>query len=199
MSTFRRTVCVVAAAGLLAVGGAAALGSARTPVEPSEMRRLLKDAGDAYERGDVDAARALLRSAQSSASPEGFHRHLADAGDAFDAKSNRRARSALKSATWLVEPYFWFVLGFVAQILFSARFIVQWVASERKGESYFPMSFWYFSLFGSCLLLVYAVWREDPVFILGQSFNSVVYVRNLMLIFRQQARERAAAGQGASQ
>ncbi|MFP4058684.1 MAG: lipid-A-disaccharide synthase N-terminal domain-containing protein [Candidatus Brocadiia bacterium] len=94
----------------------------------------------------------------------------------------------------------WFALGFAAQLLFSARFVVQWVASERRRRSYFPMAFWYLSLSGSALLLAYSIWRQDPVFILGQSFNSIIYVRNLMLIFRhrgeQAGRPPAPAGTG---
>ncbi|HUT32353.1 MAG TPA: lipid-A-disaccharide synthase N-terminal domain-containing protein [Planctomycetota bacterium] len=82
-------------------------------------------------------------------------------------------------------------MGFAAQLLFTSRFLVQWIASERKGQSVIPMAFWYFSMSGSTLLLIYAIWRRDPVFILGQAFGCIVYVRNLMLIFRK---PRAALG-----
>jgi lipid-A-disaccharide synthase-like uncharacterized protein len=87
---------------------------------------------------------------------------------------------------------FWPALGFFAQGLFAARFLVQWLKSERMGMSVIPMSFWYFSLFGSALLLVYAVHKQDPVFIVGQLFGSVVYVRNLFLLRRRAA--EAVAG-----
>jgi len=80
---------------------------------------------------------------------------------------------------------FWAVLGLVAQLAFTGRFLVQWIASERAGKSIVPVSFWYLSLFGSAGLLFYAIVRADPVFILGQSFGSIVYVRNLMLIYRK--------------
>ena len=76
----------------------------------------------------------------------------------------------------------WVGLGLVGQLLFSARFIIQWIASERKRRSIIPVSFWYFSLGGSALLLAYAIYRKDPVFILGQSAGAIVYVRNLRLI-----------------
>jgi lipid-A-disaccharide synthase-like uncharacterized protein len=79
---------------------------------------------------------------------------------------------------------FWAVLGLVAQLAFTGRFLVQWIASERAKKSVIPTSFWYMSLLGSAGLLFYAIVRADPVFILGQSFGSVVYVRNLMLIHR---------------
>ena len=74
---------------------------------------------------------------------------------------------------------FWLVLGFVAQGLFSARFMVQWIASERAGKSVMPVIFWYLSISGSVLLLAYAIYRQDPVFILGQSAGLIVYFRNL--------------------
>jgi lipid-A-disaccharide synthase-like uncharacterized protein len=80
---------------------------------------------------------------------------------------------------------FWLVLGFVAQALFSARFILQWIASERAGKSVMPVVFWYLSISGSVLLLAYAIYRRDPVFILGQSAGLIVYFRNLYLIGRE--------------
>ncbi|RMG86781.1 MAG: hypothetical protein D6708_13835 [Candidatus Dadabacteria bacterium] len=75
----------------------------------------------------------------------------------------------------------WLVLGFTAQAMFSGRMLVQWIVTERKRRSTVPKAFWYLSLAGSLLLLTYAIHRRDPVFILGQAFGSVVYVRNLML------------------
>ena len=80
---------------------------------------------------------------------------------------------------------FWLVLGLVAQGLFSARFLVQWIASERARKSIMPVVFWYLSISGSVLLLAYAIYRKDPVFILGQSAGLVVYIRNLYLIRRE--------------
>jgi lipid-A-disaccharide synthase-like uncharacterized protein len=78
----------------------------------------------------------------------------------------------------------WLLIGLVGQSAFFARFLVQWVASERAGRSFVPMSFWYLSLGGSLVLLVYAVHRAEPVFLLGQLPNAFVYVRNIMLIKR---------------
>jgi lipid-A-disaccharide synthase-like uncharacterized protein len=80
---------------------------------------------------------------------------------------------------------FWLVLGFFAQTLFTARFIVQWLASERAGESVVPELFWLFSLSGSLLLLLYAIHKKDPVFILGQAAGIFVYLRNIHLILRK--------------
>jgi lipid-A-disaccharide synthase-like uncharacterized protein len=83
---------------------------------------------------------------------------------------------------------FWLVVGFLGQALFFSRFLLQWIASERRGESVVPRGFWYLSLGGAALLLAYAIWRRDPVFILGQSFGFLVYTRNLVLI-RNRARD----------
>ena len=78
---------------------------------------------------------------------------------------------------------FWLVmLGFLGQFLFFLRFFVQWVASEKEKKSVIPMAFWYFSLAGSIILLIYAVCRRDPVFTVGQSMGILIYSRNLMLI-----------------
>jgi lipid-A-disaccharide synthase-like uncharacterized protein len=76
----------------------------------------------------------------------------------------------------------WVVLGFVAQALFTMRFVVQWIASERARKSVVPVAFWFFSLGGGVLLLAYALYRKDPVFIAGQAFGLLVYVRNLYFI-----------------
>lgn len=80
---------------------------------------------------------------------------------------------------------FWIMLGLFAQLLFFLRFFVQWVVSEKKGESTIPVSFWYFSIAGSLLLLIYSIYRKDIVFILGQSVGSLIYTRNLILIHRK--------------
>lgn len=79
----------------------------------------------------------------------------------------------------------WLIVGFVGQACFSARFLVQWIASERRRRSVVPIHFWYFSVAGGALLLVYAIHRMDPVFILGQAAGLVIYARNLYLIGRQ--------------
>ena len=76
----------------------------------------------------------------------------------------------------------WVVLGFIAQGLFTMRFVVQWIASERARASVIPVAFWFFSIGGGVLLLVYALYRRDPVFIAGQALGLVVYLRNLYFI-----------------
>jgi lipid-A-disaccharide synthase-like uncharacterized protein len=76
----------------------------------------------------------------------------------------------------------WVVLGFLGQGLFTARFLVQWLASEKAGRSVIPLAFWFFSIGGGLLLLIYSLYRGDPVFILGQGLGLFIYARNLMLI-----------------
>ena len=75
----------------------------------------------------------------------------------------------------------WVIVGFAGQAIFSLRFIIQWIHSERAGRSLVPEVFWYLSIVGSALLLVYSLHRRDLVFILGQSAGFVVYARNLAL------------------
>jgi lipid-A-disaccharide synthase-like uncharacterized protein len=81
----------------------------------------------------------------------------------------------------------WYLIGFAGQICFGSRFLVQWIASEVKKRSTVPLAFWHLSILGGLLLLAYAIWRRDPVFIVGQAFGQVVYVRNLILIRRERA------------
>jgi lipid-A-disaccharide synthase-like uncharacterized protein len=82
------------------------------------------------------------------------------------------------------EPV-WLIVGFLGQALFSLRFIVQWIKSERMKRSVVPLAFWYFSLAGGVTLFAYAVHRMDPVFILGQGSGIFIYLRNLWLIYRE--------------
>jgi lipid-A-disaccharide synthase-like uncharacterized protein len=79
----------------------------------------------------------------------------------------------------------WVVFGFVGQAAFFMRFLVQWIVSERKGESTIPIAFWYFSLLGGLILFTYAIYRRDPVFIVGQGCGAFIYIRNLVLIKRK--------------
>ncbi len=80
---------------------------------------------------------------------------------------------------------FWLVVGFLGQGLFSARFIVQWLKSEKLKKSVVPLAFWYFSLAGGATLLAYAIHRGDPVFIVGQGAGLFIYLRNLWFIKRE--------------
>jgi lipid-A-disaccharide synthase-like uncharacterized protein len=87
----------------------------------------------------------------------------------------------------------WVLLGFAAQALFTMRFLVQWIASERAGRSVIPVAFWLFSIGGGLLLLVYALYRKDIVFIAGQAFGVFVYLRNLQFVLRDRKPTISAA------
>lgn len=84
--------------------------------------------------------------------------------------------------------FWWVAVGLGGQALFTARFLVQWLASERAGRSVIPLAFWYLSIGGGLILLAYALYRRDPVFILGQSMGLVIYLRNLWLIHAERRR-----------
>ena len=79
----------------------------------------------------------------------------------------------------------WLIIGFLGQALFTMRFVVQWIKSERLKRSVVPLAFWYFSLFGGATLFCYAVHRGDPVLIVGQGLGIFIYLRNLWLIYRE--------------
>jgi hypothetical protein len=85
----------------------------------------------------------------------------------------------------------WAYIGIIAQALFTGRFVVQWLASEKAGRSVIPFSFWTLSIGGGLLLLVYALYRRDPVFILGQAFGVLIYLRNLAFVLRERREEEA--------
>jgi lipid-A-disaccharide synthase-like uncharacterized protein len=80
------------------------------------------------------------------------------------------------------EPLFWISVGFIGQILFFGRFFVQWLASEKAKRSIIPNAFWYFSIMGGSVLFAYAIWRQDPVFIVGQGAGLLIYARNIYFI-----------------
>ncbi|MBN8412029.1 MULTISPECIES: lipid-A-disaccharide synthase N-terminal domain-containing protein [Halomonas] len=84
----------------------------------------------------------------------------------------------------------WLLVGFLGQALFSARFIVQWIASEKARRSVMPVAFWFLSLGGGATLLAYAIHRRDPVFIMGQGAGLFIYLRNLMLMRKASQRDR---------
>lgn len=79
----------------------------------------------------------------------------------------------------------WVAIGFIGQGLFFMRFFVQWLASEKQGRSVIPTAFWYFSLSGGLTLFCYALWRRDPVFILGQGTGLFIYLRNIYFIRKE--------------
>ena len=99
---------------------------------------------------------------------------------------------------WLTLDHVWLLVGFLGQALFASRFILQWFKSEMEGRSVIPVNFWYCSLGGGVVLLLYAIHKLDPVFILGQASGLIVYSRNLYLIFREREALRRAAAEPAA-
>jgi lipid-A-disaccharide synthase-like uncharacterized protein len=92
-----------------------------------------------------------------------------------------------------VEKFdFWLAFGLAAQLLFTARFVVQWFASEKAGKSVVPMAFWFLSMGGGMMLLIYGIVRREPIIILGQALAVFIYLRNIMLIIKN----RASGGDG---
>ena len=85
----------------------------------------------------------------------------------------------LQNLSWLV------LFGYAGQLLFTMRFLVQWIATERAKRSVIPVAFWFFSIGGGVLLFVYALMKRDPVFILGQGFGVFIYMRNLYFVYRE--------------
>jgi lipid-A-disaccharide synthase-like uncharacterized protein len=82
---------------------------------------------------------------------------------------------------------FWLAFGLVAQLFFTARFLVQWISSERAGKSVVPIAFWFFSMGGGLMTLVYGVVKREPVIIVGQGLATIIYIRNIMLIMKDRA------------
>lgn len=89
----------------------------------------------------------------------------------------------------LTNETIWISIGLLGQLLFSLRFIIQWIASEKKRQSVIPEIFWFFSIGGGLVLLSYAIWRKDPVFILGQAFGVLIYGRNLYFIYQRKEKQ----------
>ena len=83
---------------------------------------------------------------------------------------------------------FWLAFGLIAQLFFTARFLVQWISSERAGKSVVPMAFWFFSIGGGLMTLVYGIVKREPVIIIGQAVATIIYVRNIMLIVKNRGR-----------
>jgi lipid-A-disaccharide synthase-like uncharacterized protein len=89
---------------------------------------------------------------------------------------------------WLTWENVWILIGFGGQAVFMSRMLVQWWASEQAGRSVVPVAFWWLSVLGGTILLTYAIYKRDPVFISGQALGLIVYVRNLYLIFAERSR-----------
>ena len=182
MRHVRWPLCVALA---LAVGGTGARAGEQPLPSPEELNGLLQKAAQAYERNDPAEARRELRTALTRISSEDFQRRLLRVSQLHEDGHTAQASSLLHMAAQLLTPWLWFAVGLVGQAVFCGRFVVQWIASERRKQSVVPVAFWYLSILGSVILLAYALSRWDPVFILAYVLNTMIYVRNLMLIHRQ--------------
>ena len=89
---------------------------------------------------------------------------------------------------------FWLAFGLVAQLFFTARFLVQWISSERAGMSVVPMAFWFCSMGGGIMTLIYGIAKREPIIILGQALATVIYIRNIMLILKNRRRQSETVG-----
>ena len=90
--------------------------------------------------------------------------------------------------TFIDKFDFWLAFGLIAQLLFAGRFLVQWISSERAGRSVIPIAFWFFSMGGGLMTLVYGIAKREPVIIIGQSMATIIYIRNIMLIVRHRGK-----------
>lgn len=89
------------------------------------------------------------------------------------------------------DDFWWVMVGFAGQALFMMRFVVQWIASEKANKSVIPDLFWFFSIGGGAVLLIYALYKRDPVFIFGQGLGLIIYFRNLYFVLRDRRKARA--------
>lgn len=89
----------------------------------------------------------------------------------------------------------WVIFGMIGQMVFGSRFVIQWIASERRKSSYIPPVFWWFSVVGGIITLTYAIHRGDPVFTIAQGIGLFVYVRNLMLIYSRRSHVESGPAQ----
>jgi lipid-A-disaccharide synthase-like uncharacterized protein len=94
--------------------------------------------------------------------------------------------------TFIDKFDFWLVFGLLAQLVFAMRFIVQWISSERAGRSVVPFAFWVISIGGGLMTLLYGIVKREPVIIFGQGVATLIYIRNIMLIFRERDKDKAA-------
>ena len=149
-----------------------------------------EDAGVADERTIERIARADLSEADVAKLLDDLSTQeiagLIENAERIKARAKAQLTLVQRIERALLNP--WIVFGFAAQFMFMMRFVIQWLASEKRQRSYVPVPFWYFSLAGGIMLLTYAVQRRDPVFILGQGLGCFIYVRNLILIHKQPGR-----------
>ncbi|MFL5104585.1 MAG: lipid-A-disaccharide synthase N-terminal domain-containing protein [Xanthobacteraceae bacterium] len=103
------------------------------------------------------------------------------------------ALSSYLQEVFVAKFDFWLVFGLAAQLVFAARFLAQWISSERAGKSVIPFAFWILSVAGGLMTLLYGLVKREPVIIVGQGLATFIYLRNIMLIFRERDRQQGGA------
>ena len=161
------------------------------PADAVDLKVQLAGAADRafLHRGDGGALRYEIRADDGRTlqlSPDEFAQRL---------YADQHSRGFLEVLLNVSSPagFVWVTLGFLGQVLFTGRMLVQWLVSERHGRSVVPPMFWWMSLVGASMLLVYFVWRKEPIGVLGQATGWFIYVRNLWLIHRRAPVEGSAA------
>ena len=104
------------------------------------------------------------------------------------------ALSSYLQEVFVAKFDFWLIFGLAAQLIFAARFLVQWISSERAGKSVIPFAFWVLSVGGGVMTLIYGLVKREPVIIVGQGLATFIYLRNIVLIFRERDRQRSGSG-----
>lgn len=154
--------------------------SFKVPLRNARDRALLienPDGGYHYIVTSLDGGKTTL-------TPDEFAKRLLE-----DQRSHTRAETILNVTSPI--GFAWVALGLLGQLLFTGRMVVQWIVSEKHKASVVPPAFWWMSLVGSTMLLVYFMWRVDPIGLLGQAMGWFIYVRNLVLIYAKPGEEQA--------
>jgi lipid-A-disaccharide synthase-like uncharacterized protein len=191
---------LTAIVAVLLVGGPSAA-VAVPPDEPASSGIKL----DVAAGGGAPMAATLLREPDGTlrfeiAAPDGARRLLTPEEFARGLYEGPRRQDWLAAVLNITSPigFLWVSLGLGGQLLFTGRMLVQWLASERRRRSVVPVSFWWMSLVGASMLMVYFIWRKDLIGVIGQSTGWVIYIRNLWLIYQSGATIRAGEGSTAS-
>ena len=164
---------------MMLAGALVVAGASRAAVRADEST--IADEGIVGRIAQTDLSQAEVAGLLRDLSEEEIARLIENA-ERIKVRAKAQLTFAQRIERALLNP--WVVFGFAAQFMFMMRFVIQWLASERRQRSYVPVPFWYFSLAGGIMLLTYAVQRRDPVFILGQGLGCFIYVRNLILIHK---------------
>lgn len=179
--------------GILVWAGAALLGTRERPPGAIDLKVQLSAAEDRVYLLESEDGQLVYRIHNNDGRVENLP-PAAFARRVYDDQSSRGFWEVLLNVSG-PAGFLWVLVGFAGQMLFTGRMLVQWLVSERRRRSVVPTAFWWMSLLGASMLLVYFVWRKEPIGVLGQATGWFIYVRNLWLIHRRSdAVVEAAAG-----